>query len=238
MFLALVLLLLVKKRVYEVFLIIYLGYTIALVYAIWQYTRSAHERLQVFLVIYISIFAITGVLQLVRIFYRNIVIGRNLVRLILRPYIGNIARITLLLPRPWTVRANKRINLGVLYIGIFYLAQSYPFAISQQEDNRRGRAVSILVLFRLRSGFTRKLLDRVKPNREYGAWINGPFSPTCVNQSLASTIGDYSHIFIVATGIGIAAQLLYIKELLDGYNKAQVYTQRISLVQQLDRVRD
>ncbi|KAJ5084788.1 hypothetical protein NUU61_009367 [Penicillium alfredii] len=238
MFLALVLLPLVKKRVYEVFLITHLGCAMALIYAIWQHTRSAHERLWAFPVTYISIFAITGALQLVRIFYRNMVIGRNPVRLILRPYVGDVARITLLLPRPWTVRAGERINLGVPHVGIFYLAQSHPFAISWWEDDGRGRAVSISVLFRPRSGFTRKLLDRVEPNRECGAWIDGPFGPTRVNWSSASTVGDYGHIFMVATGIGIAAQLPYIKELLDGHNKAQVCTQRISLVWQLDRVGD
>lgn len=43
-------------------------------------------------------------------------------------------------------------------------------------------------------------------------------------------------ILLVATSIGIAAQSPYIKELLDGHEKAQICTQRISLVWQLDRI--
>ncbi|KAJ5946400.1 hypothetical protein N7454_003239 [Penicillium verhagenii] len=43
---------------------------------------------------------------------------------------------------------------------------------------------------------------------------------------------------MVATGLGIASQLPYIKELLDGHEKAEVRTQRISLVWQLERVGD
>ncbi|CAI7615488.1 unnamed protein product [Penicillium pancosmium] len=43
---------------------------------------------------------------------------------------------------------------------------------------------------------------------------------------------------MVTTGIGIAAHLPYIKELLDGHDKAEVPTQRISLVWQLDEMGD
>ncbi|KAJ5901439.1 hypothetical protein N7495_001967 [Penicillium taxi] len=43
---------------------------------------------------------------------------------------------------------------------------------------------------------------------------------------------------MVATGIGIAAQLPYIKALLDGHDRAEVCTQKISLVWQLDKIGD
>ena len=38
---------------------------------------------------------------------------------------------------------------------------------------------------------------------------------------------------MVATGLGIAAQLLYLKELIKGYNNCTVCTQRIQLIWQI-----
>ncbi|KAJ5673315.1 hypothetical protein N7507_002442 [Penicillium longicatenatum] len=96
----------------------------------------------------------------------------------------------------------------------------------------------ISILLRPRFGFTRRLLDRIEPNRDCGAWIDGPFGPFLVGWQLNGSVGDYGHVFMIATGIGIAAQLPYIKELLDGHDVAQVRTQRISLVWQLNKVGD
>lgn len=51
-------------------------------------------------------------------------------------------------------------------------------------------------------------------------------------------MGDYGHILMVTTGIGIAAQLPYIKELVQMRREAGVRTQRICLVWQLDQTGD
>ena len=51
-------------------------------------------------------------------------------------------------------------------------------------------------------------------------------------------MGNHGHVFMVATGIGIAAQLPYIKELLKQYRQARIRTQRISLVWQLEHEGD
>jgi len=238
MFLALVILPLVKKRAYEVFLLTHIACAVTMIYAVWQHTQSTEGSLWVFPLVYTCTLIVTGLLQLIRIIYRNVVVGRTRVRMNLQPYVGDVARMTLSLPRPWVVRAGQRINLGVPSVGLFYLFQSHPFTISWWESDIKGRAVSISILLRPRSGFTKRLFDRIEPNRDCGAWIDGPFGPSSVNWGVNSKIGDYGHIFLLTTGIGIAAQLPYIKELLDGHEKAQICTQRISLVWQLDRVGD
>lgn len=225
---------LVRKRVYEIFLAFHIACALVTIYAIWQHIRSVPRKLWAFPLAYTVLFASSEVLQLARILYRNIVLGKDPVRLILQTHRGDVAQITILLPRPWTIRAGERINLGVPHVGIFYLFQSHPFTISWWDDDRNGRATSISLLFRPRSGFTRKILERVEPNRECGAWIDGPFGP-CPVGGLSGAIGDYGHVFMVATGIGIAAQLPYIKEIIMGHNRRSVRTQRISLVWQLDR---
>lgn len=228
----------VKKRVYEIFHITHIACAATLVYAIWQHCRSMEGRNWAFPLAYASIFAFTGLLQLIRIIYRNVGSGRRHVRLNVQPFMGDVTLITLFLPQPWAVRAGQRINLGVPKVGIFYVVQAHPFAISWWENDLKGRAISISILLRPRSGFTRKLFDHIKPNEGCGAWIDGPFGPSSVGWKLNGRVGDYGHVFMVTTGIGIAAQLPYIKELLDGHDKAEVPTQRISLVWQLDQLGD
>lgn len=88
------------------------------------------------------------------------------------------------------------------------------------------------LMFCARTGFTRKLLNYAEPDREYWAWIDGPFSPSPVYVS--KEVGDYGHLLMVTSRIGIAAQLPYIKELLERRRNAEVCTQKISLVWQLD----
>lgn len=229
---------LVKKRVYEVFLVTHTGCAVTMIYTLWQHTRSAKGNFWVFPLVFTCTLVITGLLQLIRIIYRNAVVGRSHVRMNLQPYVGDVVRMTLSLPRPWVVRAGQRINLGVPSVGIFYIFQSHPFTISWWENDINGQAVSISILLRPRSGFTKRLFDRIEPNRDCGAWIDGPFGPSSINWNLNSKVGDYGHVFFIATGIGIAAQLPYIKELLDGHEKAQICTRKISLVWQLDRIGD
>lgn len=77
MFLALVILLLVKKRVYEVFLVTYIGCAVTMIYGVWQYIRLAEGNFWVFLLVFACTLVIIGVLQLIRIIYCNVVIGRS-----------------------------------------------------------------------------------------------------------------------------------------------------------------
>ena len=229
---ALVVLPLVKKRVYEVFFATHIACAMTMIYAIWQHVKDIPRAMWAFPAAYTILFAISILLQAIRVLYRNIVLGKDPVRMVLQIHKGSVAQITLSLPRPWTVRAGERVNLGVPHVGIFYILQSHPFTIAWWENDTRGRANSISILFRPRSGFTRKILERVEPNRECGAWIDGPFGPGNTDA------GDYGHLFLVATGIGIATQLPYIKEILESRQRGMARTQRISLVWQLDRLGD
>ncbi|KAE8396950.1 hypothetical protein BDV37DRAFT_277291 [Aspergillus pseudonomiae] len=239
MFLSLLLLPTVKRRVYEVFLVTHLACAVLGLIWIWQHLDPAHDLSRKYLLACICTFTITGTFQLLRIIYRNKVLGKRSVRMVMKPYAEDIVQAILHLPRPWEVRAGERINLGVPSLGIFYLFQSHPFSITWWEVNAEGEAISVSILFRARTGFTRKALKCMEPDREYWAWIDGPFGPSPVhNYGLSREVGDYGHILMITTGIGIAAQLPYIKELLYLHRNARVTTQKITLVWQLDRTGD
>ncbi|KAB8069861.1 hypothetical protein BDV29DRAFT_198373 [Aspergillus leporis] len=239
MFLSLLFLPTVKRRVYEVFLVTHLACAVLGLISIWQHLGPSHNLPRKYLLTCLCMFTITGAIQLLRIIYRNKVLGKKSVRLVMKPYTEEIVQAVLHLPRPWVVRAGERINLGIPSLGLFYLFQSHPFAITWWEDNGKGEAISIFLMFRARTGFTRKALKYMEPDREYWAWIDGPFGPSPVhNYGLSREVGDYGHILMITTGIGIAAQLPYIKELLHRRRSARIITQKITLVWQLDRTGD
>lgn len=50
---------------------------------------------------------------------------------------------------------------------------------------------------------------------------------------LTINLGDYGSVTMVATGLGIAAQVPYLKELIKGYNNCKVRTQQIQLIWQI-----
>ena len=47
-------------------------------------------------------------------------------------------------------------------------------------------------------------------------------------------IGDYEKVLMVASGFEIAAQLPFIKELIQGFNRSEVRTRNIHLIWQLN----
>ncbi|CEL11963.1 hypothetical protein ASPCAL15085 [Aspergillus calidoustus] len=150
-----------------------------------------------------------------------------------------LVRVRIGLPRPWRIRAGQRIQLSVPGIGLFYLFQLHPFAISWWQNDDAGKATFIYLLIGKRSGFTQKLADGAKSNGKYKAWIDGPYGVPSVGPGMDSeNMGDYGRILMVATGIGIAAQLPYIKELLEGYRNKSIRTQEISIIWQLDEEGD
>ncbi len=63
----------------------------------------------------------------------------------------------------------------------------------------------------------------------YLAWISGPHGS-------GAPVGEYGSVLMIATGIGIAAQLPYLKELIWGFNHCETRTRRIHLVWELEYV--
>lgn len=234
MLLSLLLLPLVRRRVYEVFLRTHQGCAIFTLYSIWRHVHTSYTKYWVYLLA--IIFMTTATLQVSRMLFRNIS-GRQKTTRCVSELCGNdIVRITVLLPRPWVVRAGESISLNIPGLGFRYIFQSHPFSIAWWDEDTVGRIHSISLLIRARSGFTKKLIKYSPMERR--AWIDGPFGPSNVSSIGPLGVEDYSHVFMVTTGIGIAAQLPYIKQLLAQTYKGRTRTRKISLVWQLQREGD
>jgi NAD(P)H-flavin reductase len=96
--------------------------------------------------------------------------------------------------------------------------------ISWWDWSRKGLTISLLV--KSRTGFTGEL-DR-HTNKELLAFIDGPYG-------IQHRFGDYGTVIMLATGIGIAGHIPYIKDLISGYNNCEVRTRRILLVWQISK---
>jgi predicted ferric reductase len=95
----------------------------------------------------------------------------------------------------------------VLYIWLpgvsaFSTFQSHPFSIAWWENNSDGKATSVILLVRKQNGFSKRLIEH--QSESFLTWIDGPYG---VSQKL----DHYNRALLVATGIGIAAQLSYIR---------------------------
>ena len=71
-------------------------------------------------------------------------------------------------------------------------------------------------------------------NRETARMEDHHFACFSGPHGQAANISDYGSALLVATGIGIATQLSYVKELIQGYNSGEARTRRVHLVWQLD----
>ena len=141
-----------------------------------------------------------------------------------------MVKISLTLPQPWKVRAGQYINLCILSISLWAFLQTHSFMIALWTE---GHESGLYLLTSLKAGFTRKLLQYARPysrdpvDADYRvAWFTGPHGQTM-------NLGDYGSVTMVATGLSITAQLLYLKELIKGYNNCTVRTRRIQLIWQI-----
>ena len=99
--------------------------------------------------------------------------------------------------------------------------------ISWWDNDHEGRGANIYLLVKPGTGFTQKLL-RHAGSHALKAWVDGPYGQI-------EDIGNYGSVVMFASGIGIAAQVPYIKELLKGFHEYTVRTKSILLVWQLDK---
>jgi predicted ferric reductase len=169
-------------------------------------------------------------LRISRMVFRNVTLSRRAECLIRCR--GNYIEIVLFPARPWKVQAGERVNLWVPSAGLFSLFQMHPFVVAWWDNKDMGSLASITLLVRPRFGFTSRLKDL--SDTRHAAWIDGPYGPNRIVNMTRSKIPDFGHLFMIATGIGVAAQIPYMKQLVEGYRHGAVRTQRITLIWQLD----
>lgn len=214
-----------RRPSYELFLRIH--QTVAALYAValWRHVGSRSKTPLLCIQIIPGVFLATMLLETAATIRRNFALRQPYARALIQQK-GKAVALSLSVPRPWDVRAGQYINLWIPGVSFrsFITLQSHPFMIASWTG---GRAMSLDFLIEPRKGFTKLLLQAAtRRERSYLAFFSGPHGTPV-------PVGSFGSVVMVASGFGIAAQLPYLKELIEGYNKCEVRTRRIHLIWQL-----
>jgi hypothetical protein len=205
----------------------------------------------------IGLLILSGAVRCGLVLYRNVRYGKSIagasVRTIVFKNAGGISsgipsgqpvslsdavHVHVRLPRPWTPRAGQYIYLSIPGASRTSVAQQHPFYIAWWYI--KNGTYYVVLLVQKHRGFTERMfLHRVDEREvnmkagpgssqvEMAAVVDGPYGREL-------NLNSYGTVLLFATGIGIAGQLPYVKQLLDGYKNCEVRTRRIALFWQVD----
>ena len=195
-------------------------------YSLWQHLSLCSAFLKIYLIVARGLFALNTTLFSSRLFLRNVTWGRAYANTKIIQ-VRDSVRLQVTVPRPWKVRAGEYVFIWLPEVNLWSPFQSHPFIVTWWNNDIDGKATNVYLLVKPENGVSRKV------GRHAGAcalrsWIDGPYGQT-------KDVGNFGSVLMFASGIGIAAQIPYLKELIRGYKECTVRTKRILLVWQLDK---
>jgi predicted ferric reductase len=200
---------------------------------VWMHMDRQSGFNAVCLMVAAILLALNSAMHALKFALRNLVAGQPLALAEVVKHKGAV-ELTIRPARPWKVRPGQYIYIRAPGVRPLSFAESHPFALMWWEDGPDGKAVTISVLAKIESGFTRAL--STIPHKQLRVLIDGPYGQ-------CKDINDYDYVIMIATGIGIATQLPYAKGFLRRRVAEQkaaaakglgMRQQRISLVWELE----
>ena len=236
----------IRRYAYEIFSKLHLILGAIVIAAIYLHSPSKElstpPAVYLFAAICLQIFI--AVLRFGQVLYRNVKYGKPLNRARIRqiaiktPYgreipVPDAVHVHIQLSRPWKPRAGQYVYLCIPGVSYTSFTQSHPFYVSWWYRDAEGNNVMVLIIQK-RSGFTGSLFlhanNDLVHNSEMRAVIEGPYGNEL-------NLESYGTVLLFATGIGIAGQLPYVTQLLEGCHNCEVKTRRIALFWELDSER-
>ncbi|KAF2812821.1 uncharacterized protein BDZ99DRAFT_555645 [Mytilinidion resinicola] len=215
----LLLLPLFRKIWYEIFLKTH--YALALLAAgyLWQHVKSTRGFDQVYILVAIGSLVATNLYRLLGIVYLNVRLN-NWRNSELKYYL-QASRLTIRLPRRMPISAGQYIQLWAPGTSFWAFAQSHPFMISWW--NHEQTEIHLLLQEQSRGGFVQKIRDRKE--FKFLTWIDGPYgSPR--------DLSKFGTVFLIASDIGIAAQLPHVRQILQACQQYTALTRKLVLIWQ------
>ncbi|KAJ9386300.1 hypothetical protein DTO063F5_3814 [Paecilomyces variotii] len=215
-----------RQWFYELLLTSHLILGVFAAIAIWLHLRGRLGFDRICLLVSVGLFLLNSIIYIIRQIFRNFVIGEPFAIADIMKH-KDAVEITFRPPRPWKVQAGQYVYIRAPGVRLLSFAESHPYSIIWWENGPDDKAVSISVLAKVESGFTKAL--SASPYTRLRVLIDGPYGEH-------KDIQSYSSILMVAAGIGIAAQLSYVKEMVGQLRTSEIpiHHKRISLVWQLD----
>ena len=235
-----------RRLSYEIFLRTHQALVGLSIYGIWRHLPNDTSFPRLYLHIALGILSLTSSLQLFLFLYRNgLLTGRQCPRAVVSychhrktqakdgdtdepEDTDGIMKIRLILPRPVEVMAGQYINLWMPSISLWSWMQTHPFMITSWRPQRKQDTLGLLV--QPGHGVSADLFRQVSAVGDgavsFLALYSGP-------HGVSAPVGDYESILLVASELGIAAVIPYIKKIIYSYNTCTSQIRRIHLVWQI-----
>ncbi|PGG99139.1 hypothetical protein AJ80_09403 [Polytolypa hystricis UAMH7299] len=221
-----ILLLCLRRHFYEFFIKLHYALGFFAVYAVWRHVRARKTFSHVYIFAGIVCFACTFMLHMIKLIGRNFGPGRCFAR---ASFVARNDAVEIVLSsiKPFRFRPGQFIYLRILTMNKFSILQSHPFAITWCSETQRGHADTISLLATDRGDFTHMLVDHAATKKSCLACVDGPYGDTI-------DLSPYGSVVMFATGIGIAAQIPFIKEIVESRLRWESPTRRLSVVWEVD----
>jgi predicted ferric reductase len=195
--------------------------------AVWKHPHPARVQSRLYVIIAAAAYVSLTVIQLASVVFRNVLLSRRCARAYVEPY-GTASRITLNLDRPFKVKPGQWTYVWIPSVSFWSPFHSHPFMVSWRENDVEKKTSSLTLLAQVHTGFTKRIHDQATSPEPYLAWIDGPYGKP-------PDYGKYESVILVASGIGVTAHILAIKDLLEDHKQGLTRTKSVSLYWQIDQ---
>lgn len=221
-----------RRYMFELAVKLHFALAVTLLYSMWRHGASDTWKERSHVLAITCAFLLSTTCQIIRALYRNFTFGSAASKACLVRHRG-VANLRVPLRRGWKVRPGQYVQLCIPGVTSWSLLQTHPFMICWWEDDQDGTALSIsfLVAGRRPNSLTNRLVrtfcDPHRQSTPFTAWLDGPFGSE-------TSLRAYGTVVLVATGIGIAAQLPHIKDLIRACSGHEATIRRLCLIWELD----
>ena len=175
----------------------------------------------------LEVFFLSFVLHVMIFLYYNEILRNDLPRAIL---IQNkeIVKLNMNLSRSLKIRVEQYINLWIFSVSFWSFLQSHSFMMTLWSKNKQ-RTLKLLI--ESRKDLTREFFHHLKLDE---AKIISCLILFSGSHDVSISVKRYESVLMIAVDHDIAAQLLYVRRLINEYNTDEIRTCRMHLVWQLE----
>ncbi|CZR58393.1 uncharacterized protein PAC_08285 [Phialocephala subalpina] len=181
----------------------------------------------IYLLVACCIWTLLHLLQICQMLYRNVRNWKYSCKVAIES-LPDAYQVHAKISRPWKYRAGQYIYLCIPGVSYSAISQSHPYMVSWWYKYDKDQDIMVFIIQRQR-GFTRSLPTSNSSTRptELRAIIEGPYGKEI-------HLDEYGTVLLFATGIGIAGQLPYMRQLLENFHNYDAKARRIALFWQVE----
>ncbi|KAL1620001.1 hypothetical protein SLS56_009845 [Neofusicoccum ribis] len=202
----------IRKYWYEPFLRVHQLSSIVGAFSLWWHVSTTNTFVFICQTVIAIVFLTALVTHIAMILYRNDVYHGGPAARITGS--DELVQIELELKKPLSIQPGQYVNLWIPSLGICSFAQSHPFIVVSWSETPMH---SLRLVVEPLNGLTRKMAEAANRSSEpRKALFSGPHGKSF-------TLQGYSNVVIIATGLGIFAQLPYLQKLAHCSDKRRIH---------------